>query len=123
MYKKIFIYILLILLICLVASYYNKQQHINNTYNKERFFAQQYDPNNDGNMKFNYLVSPNYTTNILSRYYINDDTRVNNVRVINHPNQNIKNIGYNSKYYGNLGGSNVLNVVSNSFYNAYGIRL
>ena len=74
-------------------------------------------------MKFNYLVSPNYTTNILSRYYINDDTRVNNVRVINHPNQNIKNIGYNSKYYGNLGGSNVLNVVSNSFYNAYGIRL
>lgn len=122
MYKKIYIYILLILLICLVASYYNKQQHINNTYNKERFFAQQNDPNNDGNMKFNYLVSPNYTTNILSRYYINDDTRVNNVRVINHPNQNIKN-GYTSKYYGNFGGHYYLNYWSNSFYNTYGIRL
>ena len=105
-----------------MASYYNKQQHINNTYNKERFFAQQYDPNNDGNMKFNYLVSPNYTTNILSRYYINDDTRVNNVRVINHPNQNIKK-GYASNYYGNFGGHYYLNYWSNSFYNTYGIRL
>ena len=76
------ILIILIILLCFIIYKYNKYNKntdkntdeiiktnkINNTYNKERFFAQQYDPNNDGNMKFNYLVSPNYTTNILSRY-------------------------------------------------------
>ena len=66
-----------------------------NNKNMETFVANN-NSENDGNMKFDYLTDPiNYKKNAL-RYYLNDDSIINNKRVVKHPYQ--KKIG---KYYGN----------------------
>ena len=66
-----------------------------NNKNIEKFVANK-NALDDGKMKFNYLTDPiNYKNNAF-RYYLNDDTIINNRRVVNHPYQ--KKIG---KYYGN----------------------
>ena len=47
----------------------------------------EYDANEDGKMPFPYIVDPNYNTDIKNAYYLNDDTKINNVRVVFHPYQ------------------------------------
>ena len=78
-------------------------------------------------MEFSYLVSPQYTDDILSRYYINDDTRRKNIRLVNHPTHTprgifswFRNTDLNLKYYGNLYNNNI---ESNRIYKETGIRL
>ncbi len=45
-------------------------------------------------MNFSYLTNKNYANNILSTYYLNDDTKINGNRVVNHPFM----ISYNKLY-------------------------
>ena len=66
-----------------------------NNKNMENFVANN-NSKNDGNMKFDYLTdSINYKNNAF-RYYINDDTIINNQHVVKHPYQKKR-----GKYYGN----------------------
>ena len=63
--------------------------------NMEKFVANN-NSENDGNMKFDYLTDPiNYKNNAL-KYYLNDDSIINNNRVVKHPYQKKR-----GKYYGN----------------------
>ena len=71
-------------------------------------------------MEFSYLVNPQYTDNILSRYYINDDTRRKNIRLVNHPTHTPAIVNTYLKYYGNLYNNNI---ESNRIYKETGIRL
>jgi len=36
-------------------------------------------------MNFNYITNKNYLKNILEKYYINDDTKINGKRTVYHP--------------------------------------
>jgi len=146
--NKIFIYgkkilflflllVLLLLLLLLAVIPYSKTNSngkingeiINGKINsKEKFLTINNDQNNDGKMNFDYLVNPNYKNNILSRYYIDDDKKINGSRIIQHPYQNsiwASNIWGNSKntrnkYYGDLFWTPLY---SNYLYKTYGIRL
>lgn len=91
--------------------------------NKEKFITVNNDPDNDGKMTFDYLNNPNYTNNILSRYYIDDDKKINGIRIIQHPYQKSNTIqiqGSPRKYYGNLYQEPLY---SDYLYKTYGIRL
>ena len=46
-----------------------------------------YDANKDGKMIHRYVVDPNYDNDIKNNYYLNDDTKVNNIRLVFHPYQ------------------------------------
>ena len=49
---------------------------------------------NDGKMNFDYLLNSNHKTNILNKYYLDDDIKVNGRRLNTHPYQfkNYKNL-------------------------------
>ena len=55
----------------------------------------EYDATLDGHQAFPYIVEPNYDTNIISAYYLNDDTKFNDQRLVQHKYQ-IK----SGSYYG-----------------------
>jgi len=44
----------------------------------------EYDANLDGNQALPYVVYPTYDNTIKTTYYLNDDTKVNDVRIVNH---------------------------------------
>ena len=134
MFNKILIFlVILIIILLIIIKYYNNNFHIQQKTEKntkkiaENFIIRNNEPDNDGKMTFSYLVSPRYTDDILSRYYINDDTRVRNIRSVNHPTHTPRgiglwfiNTGLNLKYYGNLYNNNI---ESNRIYKETGIRL
>ena len=71
----------------------------NNT-NKNTFTTHQENYNNDGNMTFDFLSSEN-TTNVLEKYYLNDDIKINGTRVNYHKYQTRKQTnGFNPYIYG-----------------------
>jgi hypothetical protein len=70
---------------------------------------------NQAPMNFSYLTNPNYARNILDTYYLNDDTKINGTRVINHPYMYSRNKSYG--YY------SVDPVLSNNAYKEKGVRL
>lgn len=80
---------------------------------------------NDGNMKFDYLLNNNHKNIILNKYYLDDDIKVNGIRLNNHPYQ-LKN---DKKLYGiieyqytdnyNFG---KYNTFTDYIYNTYGVR-
>ena len=120
-----------IILIILIIIFYNyilyvnnknvayKSKNNNNRLITERFLTENNSPDNDGKLIFSYLNDPQYTNNILSKYYIYDDTRMHNYRLIYHPNQYFRYASNNLvKYYGNVN-----NVDSNKIYKEYNIRL
>ena len=134
MFNKILIFlVILIIILLIIIKYYNNNFHIQQKSEKntkkiaENFIIRNNEPDNDGKMEFSYLVNPQYTDDILSRYYINDDTRVRNIRSVKHPTQTPRgigllfiNTGLNLKYYGNLYNNNI---ESNRIYKETGIRL
>jgi hypothetical protein len=79
---------------------------ISNEKNKEKdkeMFLVQLNPDNDGQMSFNYLVDPNYSSSRLSRYYINDDVKINGNRLMYHPYQNKHYNWFNNQgFYGDF---------------------
>jgi hypothetical protein len=40
---------------------------------------------NQAPMNFSYLTNPNYASNILATYYLDDDTKINGNRILSHP--------------------------------------
>ncbi len=106
--------ILFIAIIILNVYLLNK----NTKQNKEKFITENNDPEKDGKMTFNFLRDPNYGSNILKKYYLNDDTKTNNVRNIFHPYQKKTRKYYgNPKFYGNDC------IRTNDIYRDYGIRV
>ena len=110
--NKIFIYGLVILILMVtilfidINLYTKNNNKINNEINnKEKFLTINNDPDNDGKMRFDYLNNPNYKNNILSRYYVDDDKKINGSRIVQHPYQNSY-LSYSQgalrKHYGNL---------------------
>ena len=133
MFNKILIFlviliIILLIILLIIIKYYNNNFHIQQKSEKntkkiiEKFIIRNDDPDNDGKMKFSYLINPQYTPDILSKYYLNDDTRVNNIRSIEHPTQSPRRASLSSdiKYYGNIYYNNI---ESNRIYKETGIRL
>ena len=120
------IILLVIVSILLIIISYTQYQYQYQYFKKDTFISQR-DANieNDGNMKFDYLIKNNYTKNVLDKYYLNDDKKINGKRVVNHP--------YQKKNYLNLYG-NPFNQLSTSgrwggydtyseyIFNNYGVR-
>ena len=77
--------------------------------NKDRFKNE--NANNDGKMTFNYLKDNNNTKNILNKYYMNDDTKINDTRIVYHP--------YQKKNYLNLYGNPNNQIYNTGFYNGF----
>ena len=70
---------------------------------------------NHSPMNFEYLTNPNYARNILATYYLDDDKKINNQRVVNHP--------YVYTYNKNYGYFWWWPQHSRQIYNSRGIRL
>ena len=143
MYNKLllFISIIIIIFILIIILY---KYNFNNNYDT---FAVPLSPKeiieNDGHMNFNFLKDE-HTNYVLRTYYINDDMKINGVRVNYHPYQEqVLNkpapIDTYSKYlqnpaypyiYGNPklhaqrtpGQWNKYDTISQEIYNKYGIR-
>jgi len=76
--------ILVIVSILFIIISYKQYQ----TFRKDTFISQRDTKiETDGNMSFDYLIKKNYTKNILDKYYLNDDTKINGKRLVNHPYQ------------------------------------
>ena len=84
--KNLLIYGLVIILLLIAIVVYTDIIDIN-SFSKEKFLSLNNDPDNDGKMKFDYLTTPNYKNNILARYYIDDDVKINGSRMVQHPYQ------------------------------------
>jgi hypothetical protein len=107
--------LILLFIILLILNFYLLNKNI---LTKDSFISKNNDPINDGKMSFSFLHDPNYTNNILNKYYLNDDTKTNNSRNIFHPYQ-VKKI----QYYGNPKFVSKDIRQSNNYYNTYGIRV
>lgn len=119
----VFVMLMLDLLYRMYAIYFNN----NNKNQSETFRSVNYiktvnynDPKNDGKLKYKYLYDTNNTSNIINKYVINDDKKINDNRVIYHPYQ-IKQTDYygNPYYIQNMPNGRLF---SDKVYNATGIR-
>ena len=108
--------ILFVILFIILLIYLNK--NLKNLQTKDNFISINNDPVNDGKMKFDFITDPNYTKNILNKYYLNDDTKTKNVRNVYHPYQFKKGSYYGNPKFNILNGSS-----SNITYEKYGIRM
>lgn len=90
----------------------------NTKQNKEKFISEYNDPEKDGKMTFNFLKDPNYGSNIINTYYLNDDTKTNNIRNVFHPYQQ-----KTRKYFGNPKFCQNDFKKTNAIYKQYGIRV
>lgn len=119
----IIILLVIVSILFIIISYTQYQYQ----YFKKDTFISQRDANveNDGNMKFDYLIKNNYTKNVLDKYYLNDDTKIFGKRIVNHP--------FQKKNYLNLYGNpfNQLSTpkrwggydtYSEYIFNNYGVR-
>jgi len=128
-YTKHILLVLFIVVVLIVL--YNNSKYSNNSYNilynKDTFT---YQPNQKKQiMTFNFLNdSNNNTQKVLQKYYLNDDAKSNNIRLVNHPYQ-IKTITpspyVNKKIYGNSNQYNYQDKPQQSriVYQSTGIRL
>ena len=117
---------LILLFICTILlniykNNINKNNINKNNINKnniENFISINNDPINDGKMKFRFLTNPNYGSNILKKYYLNDDSKTNNIRNVFHPYQQ-----KTRRYYGNPKFCINDFKLTNAIYKKYGIRI
>ena len=122
-----FLSLIFILIIIIIYLYQNNNYNYYNKYNNIDTFQSQRDINieNDGNMKFNYLIDKNYTNTILQKYYLNDDTKINGMRVVNHPFQKKNVLNLYGNPFNQLEKPGVwgkFNTFSDYIYNIYGVR-
>lgn len=113
-----FQYILLLLLagaIWILYSYSSTCKHDCSGYDKCDFFIANANISNNAPMNFSYLTNKNYANNILHTYYLDDDKKINNQRVVNHP--------YMYTYDKNYGIYWWSPIRSNTIYNSYGVRI
>jgi hypothetical protein len=93
---------------------------------KDKFFNEKIlNYENDGKMNFDYLLNSNHKTNILNKYYLDDDIKVNGRRLNTHPYQfkNYKNL-YGIVDYQHTDNNNygAYNTFADYIYNIYGVR-
>ena len=142
-----------ICIICLIIfmyiiglfNYNEKQNNETKKYKiKDNFISQNNDPKYDGKMSFDYLHNLSYTPNILNKYYLNDDFRINNTQLVNHPYQFKPNNYFGNPHFINISNENAKYAVSldpikyasnkysindigivktKNIYNQYGIRV
>ena len=139
MYNKLLVFLsIIIIIIVLIILYYKNKKY--DTFAIPKTPKEIND--NDGNMTFEFLNNEN-TNYVLDKYYINDDTKINGVRVNYHPYQEHVNnpviVDAYSKYlqnsaypyiYGNPklhiqrtpGQWNKYDTKAQDIYNQYGIR-
>jgi len=67
--KLLFIIFILLFICLIICSNYIKELKI------EMFLSKYMDPSLDGKINYSYLRNPDYTKDILNKYYLNDDTR------------------------------------------------
>ena len=87
------IFILLIILIILIS--YKFVYGYKDNFSFGIMKLGEYDATLDGKQMFPYINDPNYNANILNEYYLNDDTKINDTRLVQHKYQ-IK----SGQYYG-----------------------
>ena len=102
----IFLTIIFIFMFIIIKNIYQNNNNNNNKYDSkynskynttDKFInLTEKNVENDVTMNFNYLTDKNYTENILNTYYLNDDTKINNVRIVEHPFQ--KKLPYSNTY-------------------------
>ena len=88
------IFILLIILIILIS--YKFVYGYKDNFSFGVMQLGEYDATLDGKQMFPYINDPNYTANILNEYYLNDDKKIYDTRLVQHKYQ-IK----SGQYYGN----------------------
>ena len=128
---KVLFYIFVLFLLLIVIFYpfigYNYSNNVNVNFNvnanarsKEKFLTPNIDPEQDGNMKFTYLTNQNYANSILSRYYVNNDTKLFGTRMVQHPLQFARSPNGRDRYYGTLFNNKTK---SDNIYKNTGLRL
>ena len=116
------VFLILLFIFTILLNIYKtniNKNNINKT-NIENFIIlnKNIDPINDGKMKFRFLTNPNYGPNILKKYYLNDDSKTNNIRNVFHPYQQ-----KTRRYYGNPKFCQNDFKQTNAIYKRYGIRI
>ena len=115
---KVFFLLVLLLIIIILNIYLSNKKINKKVLNIDNFISINNDPAYDGKMQYKFLTNSDYTKNILNKYYVNDDTKINNKRVINHPYQNKTGL-----FFGNPRFALNNTFISNNIYNRYGIRV
>ena len=130
--KTLIIILIIIIIIIILLNKYN-------FFKKDNFFVISNPKDifdNDGKMKFDYLNDPYYTENVLKKYYINDDKKLNGVKVNSHIYANSYPNCENARdtvpyvYSGDIsfhcrrknGWWNKYDTLSQDIYNLYGVR-
>ena len=105
---------------------YQYNQNYQNYQNHDTFISQRdANVNNDGNMNFDYLIKKDYTNNVLNKYYLNDDTKINGKRLVNHPLQKKNNLNLYGNPFNQIskpGSWGNFNTFSDYIFNTYGVR-
>ena len=135
MFSYIFTFIVLFILALLCFfSYLEITKYLDGI---EKFITnrENNDPDKDGKMDFSYIYNPNYNANILDKYYLDDDIKINGNRLVYHPlqfkqpNHYTTRTGYNYwgayviKDYGSYYGYYPNVTESNKYYKTTGMRL
>ena len=95
--KKINNILLLIFILIIILIIYQCLYSYKDNFSFGEKKMGEYDANEDGKMSFPYINDPNYNNTIISNYYLNDDTKVNDARLVKHKYQ-IK----SGPYYGSI---------------------
>ena len=83
--NNILLLIFILLIIFIVYKYvYSYKDKFKDDISKE---MGEYVANEDGYMIFPYIVDPNYDIRTKNAYYLNDDTKINDRRLVFHPYQ------------------------------------
>lgn len=85
MNNKLLIIILIIIIVSIII--YNKYKPIKiyDTFADKYYKDPQEKIENDGKMMFEFLKDPYYSQKIINQYYLNDDKKINGVKVNYHP--------------------------------------
>lgn len=115
---------LIFIIIVIILIYEIKNYNYKNTFLNQKHV----NAANDGNMKFDYLNEPNYSKNILDKYYLNVDKKINGVNVCKFFFQK-KFPNGDKSIYGNVlnhleipGSWGNYSTFSDYMYNTYGVR-
>ena len=117
--NKLLIIILIVIIVSIVlySNYfmYNPINPTNSTNSTKIYetFADKYYKNpqdiiaHDGEMKFEYLKDPFFSKRIINKYYLNDDKKINGVKIHRYPYKNpVPNCASSADFYPNVYSAN-----------------
>lgn len=91
--NNIILFIILFLIIIIIYNILNKKS-FNDGFVIIPGRVNLNDPNNDGKLSFNFLRDSNHTSNLLNKYYLNDDLKNKGIRNETHMYQKYMNGKY-----------------------------